>query len=211
MASALRALADAVARRLRDRSRRHRRRRAAHRSARARRGVPPRRYARSSSKMRCAGSATTSSRTTLRRSSGAWPARAARHRPLEWCGGLAAGDEALEAQLRWEAGEEYPDDLAMHMWGEGERPEPERLRAGARTRAPPRGGCRPARCAPGPLATAAGSPGRSAARPTRDSLRAPRARDRPRARAGRDRRSFVRAGHLPDWAFAPRGEPARAT
>ncbi len=27
---------------------------------------------------------------------------------VQWCGGMSAGDEALEAQLRWESGEEYP-------------------------------------------------------------------------------------------------------
>ena len=48
---------------------------------------------------------------------------------VQWCGGMAAGDEALDAQLRWESGEEYPAHLAMQMWGEGERPDPDRLEA----------------------------------------------------------------------------------
>lgn len=48
---------------------------------------------------------------------------------VQWCGGMSAGDDALEAQLRWEAGEEYPSHLAMQMWGEGERPDPDRLDA----------------------------------------------------------------------------------
>ena len=48
---------------------------------------------------------------------------------VQWCGGMSAGDEALDAQLRWESGEEYPAHLAMQMWGEGERPDPDRLEA----------------------------------------------------------------------------------
>ena len=72
---------------------------------------------------------------------------------VQWCGGLAAGDEALDAQLRWEAGEEYPAHLAMHMWGEGERPDagPARARRSSSLAAsPPR---RRAPSAPGVLAT----------------------------------------------------------
>ena len=45
----------------------------------------------------------------------------------QWCRGLEAGDRAAEAQLRWQDGEAYPDELAASMWGEGPRPEPERL------------------------------------------------------------------------------------
>ncbi|MET0296519.1 MAG: DUF4192 family protein, partial [Microbacterium sp.] len=48
---------------------------------------------------------------------------------VQWCRGQSGGDEALDAQLRWEDGEEYPAHLAMQMWGEGERPDPERLAA----------------------------------------------------------------------------------
>lgn len=46
---------------------------------------------------------------------------------VQWCRGMNAGDEAFDAQLRWEAGEEYPAHLAMQMWGEGARPDPGRL------------------------------------------------------------------------------------
>lgn len=41
--------------------------------------------------------------------------------------GMERGEDALEAQLAWETGVEYPSDLAMHMWGEGPRPEVSRL------------------------------------------------------------------------------------
>jgi hypothetical protein len=37
------------------------------------------------------------------------------------------GARALEAQLDWQAGEKYPEDLASRMWGEGARPNPQRL------------------------------------------------------------------------------------
>lgn len=46
---------------------------------------------------------------------------------VQWCAGMEVGDAALEAQLRWEDGEEYPVEIAAHLWGEGERPEVERL------------------------------------------------------------------------------------
>jgi hypothetical protein len=45
----------------------------------------------------------------------------------QWCRDLDAGDEAAAAQLRWQGGEEYPAELASSMWGEGERPDAERL------------------------------------------------------------------------------------
>jgi len=46
---------------------------------------------------------------------------------VQWSGNLSQGDEALTAQLRWEAGDEYPPHLAMRMWGEGDAPSPARL------------------------------------------------------------------------------------
>ena len=48
---------------------------------------------------------------------------------IQWCDDLAAGDRALDAQLEWEDGDDYPTDLACRMWGEGIRPSGERLRA----------------------------------------------------------------------------------
>jgi hypothetical protein len=48
---------------------------------------------------------------------------------IQWCDDLASGDRALDAQLQWEDGDDYPADLASRMWGEGRRPSGERLRA----------------------------------------------------------------------------------
>lgn len=122
-----------------------------------------------------------------------------------WCGGIQAGDDALDAQLRWEAGEEYPARLAMQMWGEGERPDPDRLeraldvvrRAAA---------VAPATHRAGPLATAAWlswALGRS----THAESYAVRACDiDPEHGLAEIVRSFVAAAHLPDWAFR---RPAR--
>ena len=110
---------------------------------------------------------------------------------VQWCGGIAAGDEALDAQLRWESGEEYPAHLAMQMWGEGERPDPDRLEAAlALSR-------RIAAAAPRAVRAGAARDVRVAgvgARPldARRALRAARLRDRARARARRDR-ALVRA------------------
>ena len=120
-----------------------------------------------------------------------------------WCGGLAAGDEAFDAQLRWEAGEEYPAHLAMHMWGEGERPDPDRLeRALALARRA--AALAPRSSQPGPLATCAWlswALGRS----THAELYARRACDiEPEHGLAEIVQSFVHAGHLPDWAFRRR-------
>lgn len=122
---------------------------------------------------------------------------------MEWCGGLAAGDEAFDAQLRWEAGEEYPTHLAMHMWGEGERPDPERLER-ALEMARRAAAVAPAEAQPGPLASCAWlswALGRS----THAELYARRACEiEPEHGLAEIVRSFVLAGHLPDWAFRPR-------
>jgi len=122
---------------------------------------------------------------------------------VDWCGGLAAGDEAFDAQLRWEAGEEYPAHLAMHMWGEGERPDPERLeRALALARRA--AAVAPRAVQPGPLATCAWlawALGRS----THAEVYARRACDiEPEHGLAEIVQSFVHAGHLPDWAFRRR-------
>ena len=121
-----------------------------------------------------------------------------------WCGGLAAGDEAFDAQLRWEAGEEYPAHLAMHMWGEGERPDPERLeRALALARraaaVAPRCGAARARSR-----RARGSRGRSAGRRMPSSTPARACDIEPEHGLAEIVQSFVHAGHLPDWAFRRR-------
>lgn len=120
-----------------------------------------------------------------------------------WCGGIDAGDEAFDAQLRWEAGEEYPAHLAMHMWGEGDRPDPARLqKALALTRRA--AAAAPETLRPGALATCAWlswALGRS----THAERYAVQACEiEPEHGLAEIVRSFVHAGHLPDWAFRPR-------
>lgn len=48
---------------------------------------------------------------------------------LQWSHGLEAGLSAFEAQDAWERGEDYPAHLAQVVWGEGERPNLDRVRA----------------------------------------------------------------------------------
>ena len=93
----------------------------------------------------------------------------------------------------------------MHMWGEGERPEPERLERGARARAP-----RTPRLAPRAARAGAARDVRVAgvgARPV-DARRAATPRSaceiEPEHGLAEIVRSFVHAGHLPEWAFRRR-------
>jgi hypothetical protein len=126
---------------------------------------------------------------------------------VQWCGGLAAGDEALDAQLRWEQGEEYPAHLAMHMWGEGAQPDADRL-AAALAIARHAAAVAPRELRPGPLATCgwlAWALGRS----THAELYALEACEiDPEHGLAEIVRSFVHAGHLPEWAFQ---RPSRRT
>lgn len=48
---------------------------------------------------------------------------------MQWIADVAAGDAVLRAQTAFSAGTPFPEDLARPMWGEGARPDPERLRA----------------------------------------------------------------------------------
>ncbi len=52
---------------------------------------------------------------------------------MQWCAPATAavhrGDQLLQAQLAWSAGEEYPEALALPMAGEGPRPDADRLLA----------------------------------------------------------------------------------
>ncbi len=52
---------------------------------------------------------------------------------MQWCAPASAalhrGDQLLQAQLAWRAGEEYPRELAAPMAGEGPRPDGDRLLA----------------------------------------------------------------------------------
>ncbi|MCR2764941.1 DUF4192 domain-containing protein [Microbacterium sp. zg.B48] len=119
---------------------------------------------------------------------------------VQWSGGMAAGDEALDAQLRWEAGEEYPAHLAMQMWGEGERPDPDRLEAAlALSRRIAAAAPRAER--PGPLATCAWLAWALGRSTHAESYAARACRIEPEHGLAEIVRSFVYAGHLPDWAF----------
>ena len=119
---------------------------------------------------------------------------------VQWSGDLAQGDEALDAQLRWEAGEEYPTDLAMRMWGEGDRPDVDRLEA-ALALVRRVAAAAPRRLRAGPLAMCAWlawALGRS----THADAHALQACEiEPEHGLAEIVRSFVAAGHLPDWAF----------
>lgn len=48
---------------------------------------------------------------------------------VQWAHSIAVGEVALDAQIAWAEGVEYPAHLASIMWGEGPRPAPERLSA----------------------------------------------------------------------------------
>ncbi|MFB7891581.1 DUF4192 family protein [Microbacterium sp. NPDC056044] len=119
---------------------------------------------------------------------------------VQWSGNLAQGDEAFDAQLRWESGEEYPAHLAMRMWGEGDRPEVSRLET-ALELARHAAAAAPRDVQPGPLAMCAWlswALGRS----THAAAYAERACEiEPEHGLSQIVLSFVNAGHLPDWAF----------
>lgn len=119
---------------------------------------------------------------------------------VQWSGNLSEGDEALDAQLRWEAGEEYPADLAMRMWGEGERPDVARLEAALElVRAVAAVAPRASR--PGPLAMCAWLSWALGRSTHADSYAERACEIEPEHGLSEIVRSFVQAGHLPDWAF----------
>lgn len=125
---------------------------------------------------------------------------------VQWSGSLSSGDDALAAQLRWEAGEEYPTHLAMRMWGEGDQPDPERLQR-ALDLVRHVAALAPRELKPGALSTAAWlswALGRS----THAEQYALHACEiDPEHGLAEIVLSFVGAGHLPDWAF--RSQPGR--
>lgn len=128
----------------------------------------------------------------------------------QWGRDINAGDAALEAQVRWEAGSEYPPELAQHMIGEGPAPDPRRLATALEVvRLVAALAPEPAR--PGPLATAAWlnwALGRS----TIAAWHAERALDiDPDHGLASIVASFAAASHLPAWAFDRAGGFARAT
>lgn len=119
---------------------------------------------------------------------------------VQWASDLAGGDLALDAQQKWEDGAPYPVELAERMWGEGLRPDAERLQA-ALTLTRHVAALTPRAQRPGPLALCAWlswALGRSthADRYTRQALRI-----EPTHGLSEIVQSFVQAGHVPDWAF----------
>jgi hypothetical protein len=123
---------------------------------------------------------------------------------VQWSGNLAQGDEAFDAQLRWEAGEEYPAHLAMRMWGEGDPPQAPRLET-ALALVRHAAAVAPRTAQPGALAMCAWlswALGRS----THAAAYAERACEiEPEHGLSQIILSFVSAGHLPDWAFRRTG------
>lgn len=122
---------------------------------------------------------------------------------VQWASDQSGGDTAMEAQRRWEDGEEYPVALASIMWGEGPRPAPARLE-GALELIRSVAARMPRAQRPGPLALCAWvswALGRSshAERYAAMALKI----DAEHGLAAIVR-SFVQAGHLPDWAFRAR-------
>lgn len=119
---------------------------------------------------------------------------------VQWTRDRAAGVEALAAQLAWEGGVEYPAHLAMQMWGEGLQPDPARLER-ALVLVKIVAGNTPTEYRAGALAVAAWlswALGRS----THAEIFANQAREcDPEHGLAEIVLSFVRAGHLPDWAF----------
>lgn len=123
---------------------------------------------------------------------------------VQWASDAAGGAGAMDAQRRWEDGEEYPADLAAVMWGEGASPDPARLESAlalvrqvaALTAAGRRAG---------PLAVC-GWLSWALGRSTHAAHYADAALDGDREHGLADIvRSFVASAHLPDWAFR-RGE-----
>ncbi|MEN2738485.1 DUF4192 family protein [Microbacterium sp. X-17] len=125
---------------------------------------------------------------------------------LGWTDGRATGERALDAQLHWRGGAPYPPELGLRLWGEGPRPDPDRLRraldltrrVAALTPAADRAHAL-ALC--GWLSWALG-------RSTHAGIYVERAlRLDPRHVLAEIVGSFVVAGHLPDWAFQPARRP----
>lgn len=119
---------------------------------------------------------------------------------VQWAASRTAGEHAFEAQQRWEDGEEYPIDIACIMWGEGPRPDPERLQhALDLTRHV--AALLPKRRRSGPLAVCgwlSWALGRSSHADA--YVRQALAHD-PEHGLAQIVSSLVSAGHLPDWAF----------
>lgn len=119
---------------------------------------------------------------------------------VQWATDVVGGEDALEAQRRWEDGADYPADLASVMWGEGPRPDPDRLETAVEL-ARHIAALAPKRLRAGALATCAWlswALGRST-HAERYALLAMEIE--PDHGLSDIVQSFVTAGHLPDWAF----------
>ena len=118
----------------------------------------------------------------------------------QWCGDLEAGQEAVEAQFAWEQGADYPDGVARQFWGEGPRPNVDRVQR-ALELVRECAALAPRRQRPGLLAAAAWMSwalGRSthADRYAKKALQID-----PEHGLSEIVMTMVAAGHLPEWAF----------
>lgn len=121
---------------------------------------------------------------------------------LTWAGGRDVGDTALAAQLGWEQGEDYPVQLAEWMYGaREERPDSARLtRALAVTRRV--AALAPSEQQPGPLAMCAWLSWALGLSTHADIYARQALAIDPEHGLAEIMVSFVRAGHLPQWAFS---------
>ncbi|WP_396655863.1 DUF4192 family protein [Microbacterium sp.] len=119
---------------------------------------------------------------------------------VQWCTGIDIGDAALDAQLRWQGGEDYPAALAQHLWGEGERPDADRLRT-ALALARHTAALAPRDVRPGPLATA-GWLSWALGRSSHAVWYVERATEiDPQHGLTGILAAMLNAGHLPEWVF----------
>lgn len=120
---------------------------------------------------------------------------------VQWAHGFAVGESALDAQIAWQDGAEYPTHLAAVMWGEGPRPDADRLMA-ALTACRHLAALAPKSAQVGPLAAAAWlswALGRS----THADVYSRRALAiDPDHGLSQIVATFVRVAHLPEFAFA---------
>lgn len=117
-----------------------------------------------------------------------------------WLGGLEVGDRAVEGQLLWQDGEDYPSELAQRMWGEGTRPDADRLLAALQA-CRNAAGVAPEESRPGALAACAWLSW-ALGRLTHAEIYARAACEiEPEHGLATIMLTFVDAGHLPDWAF----------
>lgn len=119
---------------------------------------------------------------------------------VQWASDIAGGDDAFDAQRRWEDGEDYPADLASVMWGEGDSPDPDRIEKALELARHVT--ARLARAArPGPLAVCAWLSWALGRSTHADRYACLALEIEPDHGLADIVRSFVTAGHLPDWAF----------